>query len=209
MIYTVSALQLINEVNDLCIIVQWVLRWRSVIYEGIQMGYYSLFSCRYNETDVVIFLKQEAMQDSGAGVYMASKAKRRKWKIGLPNSTEISSPTRLCVGSNWVSVWTCASLREKKWVQFIRVVILLWIRPSIRYQATVPARSIISAGPWDGCSNAVINGFVRPSNLSADTEGLNNHERNEDRRRLFPHRQKSQLKLRNFWMGVKCQKWCG
>lgn len=145
----------------------------------------------------------------GCWSFMTSKAKKRKLKIGLPNSTEISSPTRLCAGSNWVGIWTCASLWEKKWVQFIRVVILLWIRPSIRYQATVPARSIISAGPWDGCSNAVINGFVRPSNLSADTEGLNNHERNEDRRRLFPHRQKSQLKLRNFWMGVKCQKWCG
>lgn len=44
------------------------------------------------------------------------------------------------------------------------------------------ARSIISAGPGDGCRNAVIDGSVRPSNLSADTEGLNNHERNEDRR---------------------------
>ncbi|KAL1257155.1 hypothetical protein QQF64_012700 [Cirrhinus molitorella] len=43
------------------------------------------------------------------------------------------------------------------------------------------ARSIISAGPGDGRRNAVIDGSVRPSNLSADTEGLNNHERNEDR----------------------------
>lgn len=44
------------------------------------------------------------------------------------------------------------------------------------------ARSIISAGPGDGCRNAVIDGSVCPSNLSADKEGLNDHERNEDRR---------------------------
>lgn len=43
-------------------------------------------------------------------------------------------------------------------------------------------RSIISAGPGDGCRNVVIDGSVHPSNLPADTEGLNNHERNEDRR---------------------------
>lgn len=52
------------------------------------------------------------------------------------------------------------------------------------------ARSIISAGPGDGCRNAVIDGSVCPSNLSADKEGLNDHERNEDRRprrRTPPH----------------------
>lgn len=37
------------------------------------MGYYSLFFCRYYETDVVIFLKQEAMQVSGAGVLRLPK----------------------------------------------------------------------------------------------------------------------------------------
>lgn len=69
-------------------------------------------------------------------------------------------------------------------------------------------RSIISAGLGDGCRNVVIDGSVHPSNLSADKEGLNNHERNEDRRpRLrtlpVPHWHKSQLKFRKFGRELK------
>lgn len=47
-------------------------------------------------------------------------------------------------------------------------------------------RSIISSGSGDVCRNALIDGSVRPSNLLPDTVGLNNHQRNEDRRpRLY------------------------
>lgn len=146
------------------------------------MGYYSLFFCRYYETDVVIFLKQEAMQVSGAGGFTASKAKRRKLKIGLPNSTEISSPilgfAREAIGSTFGRVPVCG--RKTGAVhQSGDSAVNKTIRP---LPSNGSARSIISAGPGDGCRNAVIDGSVCPSNLSADTEGLTNHERNEDRR---------------------------
>lgn len=123
-----------NEVNDLCIIVQWVLTQVEIcnIWKNPN-GILQVFFC--NRCSYLF----ETGSNAGFGCwsFMASKAKRRKLKIGLPNSTEISSSTRLCTGSNWVGVWTWASLWEKKWVQFIRAVILPWIRPSIRYQATV------------------------------------------------------------------------
>lgn len=110
------------------------------------------------------------------------KQNRRKLKIGLPNSTEISSPTRLCAGSNWVGVLdVCQSAGEKMGAvhQSGDSAVNKTIRPLPSNGST---RSIISAGPGDGCRNVVIDGSVHPSNLSADTEGLNNHERNEDRR---------------------------